>query len=70
MTGALTFQFQTGAIKSQPHFGVERLSPVGFQFQTGAIKRCADSAVLRERTLFQFQTGAIKRCGGQFRSSR
>ena len=56
-----TFQFQTGAIKSQYETNLRKSRYYVFQFQTGAIKSgTGDSGLLMSRE-FQFQTGAIKR---------
>ena len=61
-----TFQFQTGAIKSQRRRADPRSSPL-FQFQTGAIKRRDDQVSdARDKPTFQFQPGAIKRWEGYF----
>ena len=57
---AQSFQFQTGAIKSQQRFA-RRAELYLFQFQTGAIKRQEVEGLEPPPAWFQFQTGAIKR---------
>ena len=56
----LTFQFQSGAIKSKPG-GVTNTELAAFQFQSGAIKSKKFSTISDNDTQFQFQSGAIKR---------
>ena len=59
---ASSFQFQTGAIKSDTRSGLQNASLSKFQFQTGAIKSSrAVTLTPMELWMFQFQTGAIKR---------
>ena len=61
---SFSFQFQTGAIKSEWQF-VNGARWVTFQFQTGAIKSSLNGLInpTGNRT-FQFQTGAIKSADG------
>ena len=57
--GAGTFQFQSGAVKSN----IVNPQPLGnteFQFQSGAVKRMLAQKLRRMSAEFQFQSGAVK----------